>query len=288
MTDSAPAPAPAPARWTVLVRYALVAMLFASLAGCCVSILHAIMVSTSRGHVSLVILASPFAGLLYSCLGLIVVFVAQRGERSSVFVAAVLTLLTLSVIGWLLAILDVRLTGNSSRSEMARLAGTLLAPALAGTLSARLSILPVTRPGLGLAISVQVTMMWLAALVAVLMIWTDRWQRFEGPITFVLLPWGAAIMIGLLVIPTWARPKPRPLDAETMPDDFRLELTCPNCGFEQSLPTGPTACVDCRFALLIRIEEPRCACGYLLHHLEADTCPECGRIVPENERWRDR
>jgi rRNA maturation protein Nop10 len=38
----------------------------------------------------------------------------------------------------------------------------------------------------------------------------------------------------------------------------------------------------------VEVEEPRCACGYLLYQLAGDTCPECGRAVAAEDRWSGR
>jgi hypothetical protein len=35
------------------------------------------------------------------------------------------------------------------------------------------------------------------------------------------------------------------------------------------------------------IEEPRCVCGYVLFRMSQETCPECGREVPEADRYTD-
>ena len=61
---------------------------------------------------------------------------------------------------------------------------------------------------------------------------------------------------------------------------FQLELTCPRCEAELTLPSGIARCSQYRFALLIEVEELRCECGYLLFRLETSRCPECGRGVP--------
>ena len=37
----------------------------------------------------------------------------------------------------------------------------------------------------------------------------------------------------------------------------------------------------------IEIEEPRCACGYLLYRLEGDSCPECGAMVTAGVSWTE-
>ena len=66
---------------------------------------------------------------------------------------------------------------------------------------------------------------------------------------------------------------------------FEVALTCPRCGLNQELPTKLGHCKQCRLEIRIKIEEPRCACGFLLYRFEGESCPECGRPVPESQRW---
>ncbi len=64
-----------------------------------------------------------------------------------------------------------------------------------------------------------------------------------------------------------------------------LRLTCPRCAREIAVKQGPSKCPHCALRFTIKIEEPRCACGYPLYGLESDKCPECGRHIPESDRW---
>lgn len=66
---------------------------------------------------------------------------------------------------------------------------------------------------------------------------------------------------------------------------IEIELTCPRCGFAQELPTKTAHCKQCRLEIRIKIEEPRCVCGFLLYRFEGESCPECGREVPASKRW---
>jgi hypothetical protein len=67
----------------------------------------------------------------------------------------------------------------------------------------------------------------------------------------------------------------------------RIAFACPRCGGACDVEANSDACCpSCRLALRVEFEEPRCACGYLLHGLEAPECPECGATVPESKRWR--
>jgi hypothetical protein len=75
---------------------------------------------------------------------------------------------------------------------------------------------------------------------------------------------------------------------ESVPLRLRLRLVCPRCAASIELPGGPAKCTACGLHIAIQVEEPRCACGYLLHRLEGDRCPECGRAIPESDRWAAR
>ncbi len=66
---------------------------------------------------------------------------------------------------------------------------------------------------------------------------------------------------------------------ETLPRDVMIEMTCPHCGSLQQFKQGSVRCDTCRAEMFIELEEPRCACGYVLYRLSADFCPECGRDV---------
>ncbi len=69
------------------------------------------------------------------------------------------------------------------------------------------------------------------------------------------------------------------------PDRALLTLQCPRCSLWMQLHSGVVACPGCRLPLRVEFEEPRCACGYPLHRLQGECCPECGRVIPEDQRW---
>ena len=58
-----------------------------------------------------------------------------------------------------------------------------------------------------------------------------------------------------------------------------VDLQCPRCRAALTLRQGWSSCTGCQLRIRIEIEEPRCACGYPLHLLSADKCPECGAAV---------
>jgi len=78
-----------------------------------------------------------------------------------------------------------------------------------------------------------------------------------------------------------------PLESAIRGRRAKVVLGCPRCGTRCELETNTDAkCAACQLAIRVEVEEPRCACGYLLFGLETSTCPECGAAVPENLHWK--
>ncbi|MCZ6851704.1 MAG: hypothetical protein O7F17_08690 [Planctomycetota bacterium] len=116
------------------------------------------------------------------------------------------------------------------------------------------------------------------------MAWFEVYQEWIGKLIAVLSILGAC---GTVVTPILALIEflARKGSAETIPAKVRLRLTCPRCQSQQQLRTGPAKCAQCGLRITIAVEEPRCACGYLLYRLESNRCPECGREIAEADRW---
>ncbi len=67
----------------------------------------------------------------------------------------------------------------------------------------------------------------------------------------------------------------------------KVGLGCPRCGAPCELETNTDGkCSACQLSIRVEVDEPRCACGYLLFGLETATCPECGAAVPESLHWK--
>ncbi len=69
-------------------------------------------------------------------------------------------------------------------------------------------------------------------------------------------------------------------------DKVEIDLSCPRCGERQMVRAGESRCRACKLKFTIEVEEPLCACGYQLFGLTGEKCPECGRVIPAEERWR--
>jgi hypothetical protein len=66
-----------------------------------------------------------------------------------------------------------------------------------------------------------------------------------------------------------------------------VSCRCPRCDAACTVDANVDAsCASCGLRIRVELEEPRCACGYLLFGLESPGCPECGAPVPESARWR--
>ncbi len=101
---------------------------------------------------------------------------------------------------------------------------------------------------------------------------------------------GMAAAASLLALPIMKSLDRMPLQAVeggVSGEHLAVPLRCPRCSEHVELRANqPGACTWCGLQLRIEVQEPRCACGYLLHHLQAPVCPECGALVPLELNWR--
>lgn len=94
---------------------------------------------------------------------------------------------------------------------------------------------------------------------------------------------GATIAAGAIAI---FAPKPGEDEQGTLSASIPISLQCPRCDCTINAHSNKDArCPTCKLKVRIQIEEPRCLCGYLLYQLNTDTCPECGKPIPESEQW---
>lgn len=114
--------------------------------------------------------------------------------------------------------------------------------------------------------------------VIIICIWYEIFEEWMGKTIAVLSILGAC---GTIVTPILALVEAlsRRSSRETIPSRVTIDLVCPRCARRQLLPAGTARCVECGLRIDIEVEEPRCACGYLLYQLKGDVCPECGRPV---------
>jgi hypothetical protein len=123
------------------------------------------------------------------------------------------------------------------------------------------------------------------AVVIIAFIWAefdiDEWAGKLMAILVILASCGTVVTPVLGLIEHLARRKA----PETMDRKVEIDLVCPRCGAAQKMKAGAAKCDGCGLRIQIEVEEPRCACGYLLYKLQSDRCPECGREISDEQRW---
>ncbi len=109
----------------------------------------------------------------------------------------------------------------------------------------------------------------------------DEWMLKTIAILSILTSCGTVVTpILALISKLQAKAEPAALESRVV-----ISVTCPRCDTTQQLPAKKSKCSTCGLRIDIRIEEPRCGCGYLLYRLQGGKCPECGREIPEKDRW---
>ncbi len=95
---------------------------------------------------------------------------------------------------------------------------------------------------------------------------------------------GILTALGTVIVPILVRVEGLDKVSGTESTPLALQITCPRCLTQQTVPSGHSRCQQCKLKFHIEIEEPRCPqCGYLLHMLEHPVCPECGAKLGTEE-----
>lgn len=122
-------------------------------------------------------------------------------------------------------------------------------------------------------------------LAMILVLWTQAYEEWSAKmigVLTVLASCGTVVTPVLALIEHLARRG----EPETLARRVEIDLSCPRCGTAQRVRAGGARCKSCGLRVNVDVEEPRCWCGYLLYKLESDRCPECGRAVPDDQRWQ--
>jgi hypothetical protein len=126
------------------------------------------------------------------------------------------------------------------------------------------------------------------ASLAIFMIWFDDYLdwEFTERMGRALGAFGILSAAGIISVPVfWKLQGLKEQTRTTLPQRLLVRLICPRCQSEQAISAGTGKCQNCGLRLNIDVEEPRCTCGYLLFQLQGVRCPECGREIPEKDRW---
>ncbi len=113
--------------------------------------------------------------------------------------------------------------------------------------------------------------------------WEDIMVRLMG--IGLLVTAGTSIAAGAIAI---FGPKPGEDEPDVVAKSLPIQLRCPVCGNTIAIDSNRDGhCGHCKLQIRVNTAELRCDCGYLLHQLEHDICPECGRKVQAGARWPD-
>jgi len=235
------------------------------------------------------VLVSTALFVCFSIVALMCATVLER-RRAVAFMWAGLGSAVAALLVWLTLIWFDSFLGWSAERVIVQIAGMFTIGAL---LAAQSGLLALPRFDTRRDHAIRRATIGVSALLAtyavILIWWYDRIERvIDGDIL------GRAIGVisiiaacGTVVTPIlWkVQSVRRSGTGESISLKVEVRIVCPRCHHEQALKPGKRACSKCSLRISIELEEPRCACGYLLHRLENDRCPECGRAVEQRDRW---
>ncbi len=231
------------------------------------------------------ILLSTALFAVFSLVALMCATVQER-RHAVVYMWVGLGLAVAALLAWLSLIWFDRVMSWQVERVVVQISGTLTIPAL---LAAQCGLLSLPRFDGRRADIVRWTTIGVSALLAtyivILIWWYDPLARV---IDDDILGRGVGVLAilsacGTVVTPIlWkVQAVQRAGGVESIPLKTTVRVVCPRCEHEQALMTGPGRCSACGLRITITVEEPRCVCGYLLHQLKSDRCPECGRAIEE-------
>lgn len=111
--------------------------------------------------------------------------------------------------------------------------------------------------------------------------WDDTIERLIA----IALVFAAGTSLGAGAIAIFA-PRPGEDEPDVIAKSLKVNLTCPVCDDSiQAMSNTAGHCGRCKLQIEIRTSELRCACGYLLHQVELDVCPECGKPIDAGQPW---
>ncbi|MHC4609815.1 MAG: hypothetical protein ACYS7M_05655 [Planctomycetota bacterium] len=266
-----------------ILRFGFLTLLFVSMCGLGLGLVSLLFVESSRladwvGRGTGMMLV----GFLTATGGLSTTLVLQKEKL--VWLMRVVVLLLLATALWWSAFIWIvgERPSESLLLQLATVGGTLAILTFTLLFVGQLLAIETDRPVLSGARRVVAADVVVFAAAMITLLWSDWWKPHGEAVGVASTFWGLGTLTAMGTL--WAlvrRRKKKHPTTDSVSPGTRLRLTCPRCETEQELPSGLVRCGNCRQALLIEVEEPRCECGYLLFRLEGDRCPECGRTIPQ-------
>lgn len=111
--------------------------------------------------------------------------------------------------------------------------------------------------------------------------WAEWLDRTKMALTIV-----CTSSLGILSV-LWAlKPSLRRSLYEPLKGEATASFSCPACATAQIVVLGRRIeCPSCALGITLRLDPPRCACGYDLGGLTTEACPECGAAVETRHSW---
>ena len=276
-----------PSGESIFLRRLFLGVLVAALVFGCICVVIAVLIEGFNDDlITMRLVVTPTIVLFCGCIGLMGAMIHQTGRLVG-YIRVMLGLLLVTCGFWLVVSWSSTVQMSSHADTYGRIGISLTLVLMGMMFIGHLLIVETQYTLVHLAARALVVSIVGIVIVGLVMIWTEWWFPYGVYVGIVTAIWGSLTVIGAFIVPMLALSlaKPRRQAAESIATKVVLEFSCPRCRAEQQLPTGLVRCSECGFALLIEIQEPRCACGYLLYQLRGETCPECGREVPEADRW---
>ena len=267
-------------RFGHILRYTLVGGLLLSVAIMAATILHAIFVDDFE-ELNGRWLFTGMVGLIYSAMLLSIAVSSDSTPKLRVLSTVTTGFLVLSAFLWLLLIWTI---DNDSDSEnFAKFCVTLGMVTVGLALSCQMFALETRFTWLRYVIYGTVALLFFE----IALITTIIYEVIDNFVGWIAVPIGIMTVLALIVVPLLVKLLEKGVvqAAESIPMRLKLNMTCPQCEQPQFFSNGTSRCTNCKALLVIEIEEPRCECGYLLYQLASAVCPECGRVVPDDQRW---
>jgi hypothetical protein len=253
-------------------RALLVALLAVSIVACCVAGTSSAFAAVEASSAVLTAGMIAAVGVLFAALSLLAVLPGRGGRPTP---GKVITI----PLGWLAGIYTLAMVGGTPSEARVFVVLNMWVFWLASIIFVRFMVIETTATWLNV---VRIGLPWCVLLyvaVTTVLMWIE-WAFMIGsswwPFIVVL---GVALACATVSVPLAARALARRRPPSESLGRAVLALACPHCGARQRLATGSHRCRRCRRFLVIELEEPRCACGYLLYRLAGATCPECGRAI---------
>ncbi|MHA7811804.1 MAG: hypothetical protein ACX94C_00220 [Phycisphaerales bacterium] len=161
---------------------------------------------------------------------------------------------------------------------------------LAGMLAHWMLVRPMAIDHVGFGRVLRRVTLWSGIVAGVLMMLGACFEVFDDGGVFVrlfgvsiIMTVGCTMCCGAMLVFTRRDDHE---DPGLLTGSITVDMTCPRCEHPiEARSNRETRCEHCRLRVRVEVEEPRCACGYLLYQLESDTCPECGKPIAAEDRW---